>query len=307
LQRLLRVGRRVADVHVLLLAISVALLLPVPAAAQTLATYDAFSTTHIDASRWVGVEYGVRYGSLATGWRNVRESPLTRHAAFSVVNTDVRRVLLGGQLQLRLVTSGGTHSTSQAPGLGRLILRSRQDALRDTLTRLEAAVTVMAADAQPCRSTGNSRARAQLFAEITTGSRAIFATLALQRTSFDSDRIVAVLSQCLDYYCTTAADLDWVVFTRSWIIGVAHTLALVHQTTSNRVLFSVTGGGVAAETRALSYTPPAEQWWVGRRFELRVENQPATCPATSTAPAERVDVTMDARFDSVRINATAAP
>jgi hypothetical protein len=306
------VGRRVADFHALVLAIGVALLLPLPVAAQTLATYDAFSSATMDGGRWVGVEYGVRYGSLTTGWRNGRENPLTRHASFSVVNTVVGRQIVGGQLQLRLTTSGGTHSSSQAPGLGRLVLRSRNDALRDDLTRLQAAVTVMAADAQPCRSTGNSRARAQLFADIardaSTGvdTGKIFATLSLQRTSFDTDRIVAVLSRCLDASCNTAADLDWVVFTRSWTPGIAHTLGLIHQAANNRVLFSVSGGGVAVETRALSYTPPAERW-LGRRFELRVETAPATCPAVTGAPAERVDVTMDARFDTVRVNAAAAP
>jgi hypothetical protein len=305
-------GHRVADFHVLVLAIAVALLLPLPAAAQALATYDSFSSATIDGGRWVGVEYGVRYGSLATGWRNGREDPLTHHASFSVVNTDVRRLLVAGQLQLRLMTSGGTHSTSQAPGLGRVVLRSRNDALRDDLTRVQAAVTVMAADAQPCRSTGNSRARAQLLADIardaSTGvdTGKIFATFSLQRTSFDTDRIVAVLSRCLDGSCNTAADVDWVVFTRSWTTGIAHTLALIHQTANNRVLFSVAGGGVAAETRALSYTPPADRA-IGRRFELRVENAPATCPAAAGAPAERVDVTMDARFDTVQVNAAAAP
>src|SRR5207247_11176202 len=91
------------------------------------------------------------------------------------------------------------------------------------------------------------------------GTGKISATSSLQRTSFDTDRIVAVLSRCLDGSCSTAADVDWVVFTRSWRTGIAHTLALIHQTANNRVLFSVAGGRVAADTRALRNTPPPDQ------------------------------------------------
>jgi hypothetical protein len=132
----------------------------------------------------------------------------------------------------------------------------------------------------------------------------MFVTLSLERSSFSGDRIVAVLSRCLDSSrCLAAEDLDWVVFTRSWTLGSAHTLTITHQPANDRVVFSVGGGGVAAESRSLSYPPTSEV--VTRPVALRVENSPANCPAEDNAPSERVEVTMDARFDNVRLNASA--
>ncbi len=177
----------------------------------------------------------------------------------------------------------------------------------DEVTRLQARVTVAAAETQPCRSTGESRARAQLYADIVrdSDSRLMFVTLSLERSSFGGDRIVAALSRCLDSSdCLAAEDLDSVVFTRSWTPGSVHTLTVTHQPANDRVVFVVGGGGVAAESRSLSY-PPTSDVGFFQNVALRVENSPASCPADGSTPSERVEVTMDARFDNVRLNASA--
>lgn len=291
----------------LLLAVAVGFLSPLPATAQTLSTYDDFTSEEIDGGRWAGIEHVLRYGTPAGGWSNEIENQWTHHPEFSIVNTLVDRGIAGGQLRLQLSTRGGTHGNTMAPGHGRLALRSRS--VQDFVTRVQAKVTVMAAEPRPCRSTGESRTRAQLYVEVvsnTSTEPVVFATLSLQRSSFGGDRIVAVLSRCRDQGCLVAEDLDWVVFTRSWTLRGAHTLTITHQAANARVLFSVAGGGVAAESRTLRYSPLPEDV-PGRDFALRVENSPSNCPAGGGAPSERVGVTMDARFDNVRVNASAVP
>jgi hypothetical protein len=114
---------------------------------------------------------------------------------------------------------------------------------------------------------------------------------------------VAVVSHCRNSACTIADDLGSVIFSRSWRVGALHSLTITHQAANSRVSFQVAGGGVASETRYVSYPEPASGPPRARHYELRVENTPANCPA----PSERVAVTMDARFDSVRINESAMP
>jgi hypothetical protein len=189
-----------------------------------------------------------------------------------------------------------------ASGHGRLRLRGKGF---ERVTRVQTRVTVMAAEVQPCRSTGDSRTRAQLWLELSTNRSGtlLFATLSLQRSSFGGDRIVAVLSRCQDEGCRVAQDLDWVVFNRAWTLRSAHTLTVTHQPATDRVVFSVSGGGVAAESRTLRYSPPPEEFRVGGRlFSLLAENSPSNCPADGGSPAERVAVSIDARFDNVRIS-----
>src|SRR5688572_4390264 len=281
---------------------AIILLIGHPVGAQTLTTYDDFSSEQINPSRWTGRQSVVRYGTAADGWFNEGESLWTFHPEFSVINTSVDRRIVGGQLRLQATSFGGTHDNTMASGHGRLNLRGAQVERR--VTRVQTRVTVMAAEAQPCRSTGDSRTRAQVWLELsrnTGNARLLFATLSLQRSSFGGDRIVAVLSRCQDEECRVAQDLDWVVFNRAWTLRSAHTLTVSHQPANDRVVFSVGGGGVAAESRTLRYSPPPEEGSVGGLFSLRLENSPSNCPADIGSPAERVAVSIDARFDNVRI------
>lgn len=299
----------------LLFALGAALLTPLSLSAQTLSTFDTFTSEEIDGARWAGIEHVIGYGNAPGGWINASESQWSQHPEFSIVNTAVDRRVVGGQLRLQLSTRGGTHDNTLAPGHGRLALRSRS--VLDSVTRAQASITVMTAEPRPCRSTGESRARAQLYLDVVrdTGDRpVVFATLSLQRSSFGGDRIVAVLSRCRDVPasppgggCLVAEDVDWIVFNRSWTLRSAHSLMITHQPATDRVVFSVSGGGVPAESRTLRYPTPSDGTLVGEGFALRVENSPSNCPAAGGSPSERVEVTMDARFDNVRVNTSAVP
>jgi hypothetical protein len=244
----------------------------------------------------------VRYGSVPGGWLNEREGLWQHHPEFSIINTSMDRRIVGGQLRLQATSLGGTHGNALAPGHGRHMVSGTE------VTRVQARVTVMAAEVQPCRSTGDSRTRAQVWLELsrsTADRTLLFATLSLQRSSFGGDRIVAVLSRCRDSDCRVAEDVDWVVFDRAWTLRSAHTLTVTHQPDNDRVVFAVSGGGVAAESRALRYSPPPEEFWLGGTFSLVAENSPSNCPAAGASLAQRVAVSIDARFDNVRISRVA--
>jgi len=294
----------------LLMAVGMVAATPFSAAAQVLSTYDDFNSGRLDGRRWHGVEEAIEYANLvgiSGGWSNQPEGQWTRDPDFSTVNTAVQRRIVGEQLQLRLNTAGGSHPDPDvSPGHGRVALRMRNVA--QPVTILQSQVTMIEAETQPCRTTGQSRGRAQLFTRLfNDGSGDLFATLSLQRRSFDTDRIVAVVSKCRDQGCTIADDLGSVVFTRRWTLGLAQTLTITHQAGSNRVAFSVIGGGLTAETRYVSYPPPPSRAESARHYELRLETTPANCPAAGGTPSQRVEVTLDARFDNVRVNAAAAP
>jgi hypothetical protein len=291
----------------LAVASALALLPPRPAAAQTLTTYDTFNSEQMDGDRWTGTEHVIRYGSPSAGWSNQIERQWTHHPEFSVVNTRVDRRAAGGQLRLLLGTRGGTHDNTMAPGHGRLDVSAKP---ADEVTRIQARVTINTADVQPCRAAGESRVRAQLYLDVARDSelatRLMFVTLSLERSSFGGNRIIAVLSRCLDAAdCFAVEDLDWVVFTRSWTLGSAHTLTVTHQPANERVVFAVSGGGIPTESRPLSY--PAPTALPVQQVALRVETSPANCPADDGSPSERVEAMMDARFDNVRLNAAAVP
>jgi hypothetical protein len=281
---------------------------PLPATAQVLSTFDSFSSAQLDGALWAGYSHTVRFADLlqiAEGWNNQVENPLTRHPRFSTFNASSFRRIVGGQLQLQLDSLGGTHSNPNvAPGHGRLGVSARTGSRHV----VQAKVTPMAAEAPACRTTGESRVRAQLVADVLASDQgyrgyegSIFATLSLDRSSFGGDRIYAVLSRCRDYLCNVADDIDWIIFNRGWTLGSAHTLTIRHQPENTRLLFTVAGGGVASETRVLRSQPLSDRTFVAYGFGLRVETTPANCPAARNAPAERIGVTMDARFDDVRI------
>jgi hypothetical protein len=285
---------------VLLLFVAAAILVTArPLSAQTLTIYDDFSSEEIDPARWRATQSVIRYGAAPGGWVNEREGLWQHHPEFSIVNTSMDRRIVGGQLRLQATSFGGTHDNTMAPGHGRHVVGGTE------VTRVQTRVTLMAAEVQPCRSTGDSRTRAQLWLELsknTANETLLFATLSLQRSSFSGDRIVAVLSRCRDEGCGVAEDIDWVVFDRAWTLRSAHTLTVTHQPANDRVVFAVSGGGVAAESRTLRYSPPPGEYWLGGTFSLVTENSPSNCPPEGGSPAERVAVSIDARFDNVRIS-----
>jgi hypothetical protein len=290
----------------LVLAVAIGVFSASPAAAQALSTFDEFSSAEIDGSRWAGYTNTVRFADLVEledGWNNAVENPAVRHPRFSTFNSTSLRRIVGGQLQLQLDSVGGVHpDPNVAPGHGRIGVVGRQSSQHI----VQARVTPMVAVAPGCRTTGESRVRAQVVAHLQTNSNgggSVFATLSLDRSSFGGDRIYAVVSRCRDWNCAVAEDIDWVIFSRAWTLGAAHTLTIRHQPENNRVVFTVAGGAVAAESRTLNSVPPSEFTEIASWFGLRVETTPANCPADGSTPAERIGVTMDARFDNVRVGA----
>jgi hypothetical protein len=291
----------------LLLAVAVAFFAAAPVTAQELSTFDDFSSGEITGGRWAGYTQTVRFADLVElndGWNNQVENPSIRHPRFSTFNTSSLRRIVEGQLQLQLDSVGGVHpNPNVAPGHGRLGVSSWA-----SRSIVQAKVTPVSADAPPCRTTGESRVRAQVLAEVLSnhpqgGDPVAFATLSLDRSSFGGDQIYAVVSRCRDWTCHVATDVDWIIFDRGWTLGRAHTLTIRHEPENSRVVFTVSGGGVAAETRVLRSPPLTDTSYVSSRFGLRVETTPANCPASNGAPGERIGVTMDARFDDVRVGA----
>jgi hypothetical protein len=276
---------------------------PAPAAAQDLQTYR-------NLGWWFRtLEDTVRFAAPGdiVGDRNVApENSLLRHPAYSTYNTNMRRRMNGGQLQLMLESVGGTHPNPHvAPGYGRLAVASNTPA-----DIFQARVTPMAAEAPSCRATGESLVRAQVVAQLgdnrdpDTRGHGVFATLSLERSSFGGDQVVGVVWVCRRWSCESVSALDSVLFDRSWTLGTAHTLTIQYDRANNSIAFTVAGGATASETRTLSGLPVIEEdYYPNTGFGLRVETIPANCAASGDAPAGRVRVSMDARFDAVRWSA----
>jgi hypothetical protein len=312
------------------MVIALGFLAPAPVTGQTI-VYDDFSSAQLNLGlRWEGsqpegwrvYEYAVRGADQdelgANGTSNRWDDDLMRHPTFSTVNTSALRRIAGGRLQLRLESAGGTYDDPLvAPGHGRI---GATGGRRVSVVRniVQARVTPMTAEVPTCRGTGESRVRAQLVMEILSSGEEpfgdafatapVFATLSLERSSFGGDRITGVLSRCRNRDCDVIEELRSVVFTRTWTPGSAHTLTIRYQPdndepANSRLLFTVGGGGVATEQRVMRNAPSGGDNSLGRLFDLRVETMPANCPASGSAPAERVGVTMDARFDNVRVGA----
>ena len=305
-----------------LMAAALGFLAPLPATGQTV-MYDDFSSGRLalgfpsDGGRWRAYEYAVRGADQdelgPNGSSNRWDDDLVRHPTFSTVNTSALRRIAAGQLQLRLDSAGGTYDDPLvSPGQGRIGVRGGR-IVSPVRNIVQARVTPMAAEVPTCRGTGESRVRAQLVMEILRdGGEAftapVFATLSLERSSFGGDRIFGVLSRCRNWVCDVIDELRSVVFTRTWTPGSAHTLTIRYQPdndepANSRLLFTVAGGGGATEQRVMQNAPSGGDNSLGGRFDLRVETTPANCPASGDAPAERVGVTMDARFDNIRVGA----
>jgi hypothetical protein len=268
------------------LAVAAGFFAPLPAAAQGFSTFDDFGAPRIDGTRWVGFADTVRFRLRPDGesntWSNEAENPLTRHPRRSTANVTANR-------------ASSMASCSCSSTLSAAQIR--------TPTSRRGTVTPVAAHAPPCRAVGESEVRAVVSASIVGGGEAILARLVLERSSFGGDRIYGVLRRCPgDGQCAVVEDFDRVAFNRAWTLRDAHTLTIRHDAANGRVVFVVAGGGAETESRVLR--PPApDSTVVITGFGLRVETVPANCPVSAEAPAERVQVTMDARFDDVRVAA----
>jgi len=179
------------------------------------------------------------------------------------------------------------------------------------ITALQAKVTVRSALAQNCAANPEAtRSRANLFGFFfndgsSTGptdfTGDIIAGITVERNSKTGDRIVAFLNRCDTAACVFSTNLVAAVFTRTWTLGIAQLLTVVWQPANNRFVYTVSGGGLATETRILTYTQPDAA--LPRLFlkELRVANTVPNCTAGRRVAA------IDALFDSVAINANAVP
>lgn len=266
------------------------------AGAQTLTLYDDFSAERIGWSVSDYVTRRWRVSTLGDGWGQGAEDMALSDPAVSVVNEEVVAEIVSGRLRLALRTYGARETPGVAEGRGRLSAITGSAPLR----RMRAEVTVVAADVEPCGEQP-SRTRAQILAHFLSdgGEDDIFASLSLERHSALGDRIVAVVSRCRSVLCTIVDDLGWITFTRPWAPGAVHVLTIAHRADQHEFGFTVSGGGMPAETRAVTYPAPADPQapWSAAR-ELRVENSPGVC-ASDDGAVPRPAVRMDARFDDV--------
>jgi hypothetical protein len=274
------------------------------ASAQSLALYDDFAADRIHPGKWHGFEYVTAYTRTRTlegGWQNRAENEATSNPRLSVADGVAIREVVNGALRLALTSHGAASASGITPGVARLGTRMERGAGPGTLRSLQARVTVADAIVEPCGAE-ESRARAQIVAHFFRRDDAdVVASLALQRTTFGGDRVIGVVSRCRDFSCTTAEDIDFVVFDRGWTPGVPHVLTITDQADRNRFLFTVGGGGTPAQSRAVVYPAVGSHEPPNLPFrDLRVENAPAFCPASGGA-VTRARVTMDARFDTVKV------
>ncbi len=284
----------VVPVAVLLVAVAGALSAPRIAGAQEFTSYS-------DLGRWFrSLEDTVRYanlGALNGGRSTAPENSLMRHPEYSTYNTVMRRRMFRDRLQLQLESVGGVHpNPNVVPGYGRLRVASNTRA-----SGIEATITPMAAEAPACRTTAESLVRAQVVAQLGRRTRdgGLFATLSLERSSFGGDQVRGTVWRCSG--CTVAWEVDSVLFNRSWTLGNPHTLTIQYDRAAGRIAFTVAGGTMTEETRSLGgLAGTSDDFYPNTGFGLGVETVPANCPASGDAPAERLGVSMDARFEAVR-------
>jgi hypothetical protein len=315
---------------VLLVAVTLVVMLPAAGGAQSLVMYDNFGSGNLslgsppDPGRWLTYEqvtvFATRSEVGASGSPNTVENPVRRHPSFSTSNLSAARRIAGGRLQLQLESAGGTNPDPDiVPGRGRIGVIATNRPFFTPPNIIQATVTPMAAEAPGCRESGDSRVRAQLVTMILESwepfvRKPVFATLSLERSTFGGDRIHAAITRCRDsagpfthdVACSVIEETRSVTFTRAWTLGASHTLTIRYEPDSDepdnsRLVFTVSGGGVATESRVMRRVPADVDGGLGGDFDLRVEAVPAQCPASGDAPAERLAVSMDARFDNVRV------
>lgn len=314
--------RRIAAALIVVAALASA----TPAAGQSLGVYDSFTSAELDARRWRGYEYLIggtdaRNRALLGG-----DSDGGDYTGASLFGPDSinegRRRVVGGQAQIAQTSSNrGGLSGDYSHGKARAGLRMNHPALADhspLVTTLRASVTVAGVAVEPPDDGEGcwwqNSARAQVFGHFfndgtSTGpgdqTGDVFALVSLERRvegSVARNVVEAQVGRCGSAGCRVSSTS--VLFTRSWTVGAAHVVTINWRPAMNAFKFTVSGGGLPAESRTMSYTMADSAPPRGYAYDLRVETQPGVCFVDDQTVWQTVSI--DARFDDVLLNSAAA-
>jgi hypothetical protein len=269
-------------------AITVALLLIVPllllgfaGVSQALTLYDDFNVKPINPAKWSGAEFN--FGALAP-------------------DTETDRKIAKGKLYITLTTWGKTDSDTGNNGEA----SSRLAVTNPTpITTFQVDVTVKSAKVVGCAANPTfSRARAQIngtyFNDGTSlgpGDRTgdIVANFQLHRDSISGDQIQANVNRCTNAGCSPFTQVT-VIFTGTWVQGVASTLNIQWDKPNKRFIFTLNPGG-SQEQRILTYTFSDTDPAVAPTRRLASDNSAASCQS-----GPRGSAIMKALFDNVMVN-----
>jgi len=302
--------------------------------AQTLGVYDTFGSAELDPGRWRGYEGVIASTeSRAANYNGgYHDSPAWDESAYGPSSVgEIQRRVVNGQAQVALTTAkrGGSQGGGYSHSMARAGLRMSHPGLAapsaPLVTTLRASVTVAGVSAEPPdpateTCSRNNSARAQVFGHFfNDGSSGgpgdltgdFFASVSLERRVqyTNAGYVVGNFVEARVGRCNTpGCRIHWqaVRFTRTWTVGAAHVVTIAWQPASNRFLFTVSGGGVPAESRAVGYTAADSAPPRGYAYDLRVESQPGLCGDTVRQELIWQTVSMDARFDNVQLNRAAA-
>jgi hypothetical protein len=302
-----------------------------PSAGQTFGLYDDFSSGPLDPQRWLGYEYTVgKYESRAEHYYG---TPDWGEFPTDPTNLTSMRRVVGGQAQIALTSYRGSSGALYGYGAkARSGLRVNHEALADhrpAVTAFRATVTVIRASVPTvppemvCYYSDVGKARAELVGHFfndgtSTGpddlTGDIFALVGLGRRveSSDSGEVVRNvvefgLGRCNNADCSRVrGGSASLTFARDWTIGVPYVVSIVWQPASNALVFTVDGGGTT-ESHTLTYAYDDQTIVRGYAYDLRVETRPRRCYTQYGAPYQvPQEVSIDARFDEVQLNSTAA-
>jgi hypothetical protein len=303
-----------------LCSVVVSLSWTIPANSQTMGLYDDFSSGAIDRVRWAGYQYNVGPSENADFYG---ENDWGGGLEFRPIDGASTRRAVGGQVQIALVSEEGP------AGKARNGLRINHPALLDHVPRIRSLqATVIIADVSVpasipgCTRTTFGRAGAHIFGHFgndnvdnfdggLTGD--IFASLALVRRVERAPGVPASVRNVVEI--TTGrcnnSDCRYVdfgaphVLSFAWQPGIPYVLTIAWnaQPAPGAFTFTAAGGGDSeSHTVATTIVERAH----AHAFDLRVENQPVSCRNSNNTDSFTGRVSIDARFDDVRINANAA-
>jgi hypothetical protein len=314
------------------LTVVVSLSWTMPAGAQTLGIYDNFNSAPLDPDRWLGYEYSIYdYDSHPAAlygdpdWGSAGGDPQKQ--------TSMRRVV-GGQAQILLTSYRGTSGALfGGGGKARSGLRINHLALADhtpVVTAIRSTVTVVEASVPNpspelwCRVQNVGLTRVELLGHFfndgtSTGTEDltgdVFAIVALKRLLNREDpgapvlldSVEASIGRCANANCSRIRRLTTHTFARTWATGVPHVLTIVWRPASNAFEFTVADASVT-ESVTVPYTVADETRVRGYAYDLRVETRPMRCYAEPIGAPNQVphQVSIDARFDNVQLNSSAA-
>jgi hypothetical protein len=267
-------------------------LAPALAPAQSLGTYDTFSSALLDPVKWRGFE------SIQSNTLGVRDA-------------EISRTVGDGQFRASLRTYGATGVDFGVSGSARNRIHIVHPSLTDhqpRITVLQAKVTPKAAEAQDCPiNTSETRARAVVMAfffndgtgNATANDRTgdIIAGVQLERHSKLGNRIVGFIARCDQASCGDAQTIKFVTFEQSWAFNAQKTVTVLWRPSTDDFQFTV-----GAEAQTVTYDDVLLQDTEAPKdffYTVGVQNTVANCVG------ERLEAFFDSQFDNVRINATA--